>query len=312
MEFDKPLPEEEQNLLFEKLKESNDPEAKEKLILHNLRLVHWVAKQYYKPGKNELDDIFQQGVIGLMAAVKNYNPDKGSFGNYAVLWIKQSITRDIANTAKIIRVPAYMVQEVNNLIRVKNQMIQEIGKEPSTWELSIRLNISIDRVNEIFNVVQEPISLNTIVSGEDESLTIEDSVIDENSMFEDDVIGNVFMQEVYNEFKPPKLTEEELKIVYLSCGLDGNDYTLKAIGEHYNLSVEQVRAKKSKALREMRNSKFMQQLRRDLDDRTSFYRSIDYSQPRSSGGLPSSPVERIVLEREKIKEKILMPGGKYE
>lgn len=297
IELREPLSEEEQLKLF---KDRNNLESKEKLILHNLKLVMWVAKQYYRPGENELDDLFQAGVIGLMRAIEGYEVDKGMLSSYAVWWIKQSITRDITDTGKVIRIPAYMAQEVNNLRMIKRELFQELEREPTPKELSIKLDISINKVNEILNIIQDPISLNMVMSGENGEATLESIIEDKEANFENDLISSMFIEEFKNEFKG-KLSELQYETIRLYYGLDGTVYTLQEITDKYDCkSKDYVRSQRDEALRTIRRSRYSQEIKKEIEERTSYIRGIDYSQPRSKGGVRSSPVENIVLLREKM------------
>lgn len=309
MKLEEPLKKEEQQLLFEEYRRDKDPMVREKLILHNLRFVMWVAKQYYNPDKGELDDLFQVGTIGLMKAIEGYDPDKGSFGNYAMWWIRQSIMRDIANNGRTIRVPVHMNDLISSLVRARNQLMQTLEREPTTEELSFEMDLDIEEVEKILNVVNDPISLNTIVGGEDEDLTLEHSVADD-SPTPDVVIGDkIFMEQIKAEIKP-RVSELQYNILTMYYGLDGEMYTLKAIAEKYNYnSREYIRSERDKALREIRKTRFFMEIKKEVDERTSYIRGVDYSQPWSKGGVRSSPVERLVLNREKIREKLLMELG---
>ncbi len=245
MELMEQLPEEEQ---LELLKKKDDSKVKEKLIIHNLKLVLWVAKKYHKEGLTELEDIFQSGVLGLMKGIDKYNPDKGaSFSTVAVWYIRSAITR--------------------NMYRFSN-------------------DISLD----------EPII-------DDEEITLLDAIPDDRVNVSDDVTSKVFMEQFKNEFKE-KLEELQYESIRLYYGLDCHEYTLKEIGEKHNKSTEQVRQARDKGLRKLRASRFMQEIKRELDNRTSFVKSVDYSQPRVKVGQYVSSVERIVLERERIEKRI--------
>lgn len=303
MEFKEPLPEEEQKILFEKLKEHNEPDIKDKLILHNLRLVHWVAKWYYKPDKNELDDLFQVGVIGLMRAIEDYDPNKGAFSTYAVMWIKQSIVRDIAITERVIRIPGHMIQKVNNLIGAKNKLIQLLGREPTPRELSIEMELDIDSINGILTIVQDPISLHTVMGGDDGDLTLEDSIPDDGPPTDLLVEGKIFLEK-FRDVAKEKLTELQYNTIILSVGLEGREYTLKEIAAKYKYSSESIRSERDKGLRILQRTRYFQEIRAEVDERTSYARSIDYTQPKVTGGMRSSPVEELVMLREKMFKRI--------
>lgn len=245
MELKKQLPEQEQ---LELLKRKDDPKVKEKLIIHNLKLVSWVARKYHKEGRTELEDIFQSGTLGLMKAIDKYDPDKGaSFSTVAVWYIRSAITR--------------------NLYRFSN-------------------DISLD----------EPII-------DDEDITLLEAIPDDKVNVSDDVTSKVFMEQFKKEFEYG-LDGLQYQIIRLYYGLDCPEHTLKEIGAKYNKSSERVRQARDKGLRTIRRSRFMGDIRKELDNRTSFIKGKDYSQPKVRGGQYVSPVERIVLERERIEKRI--------
>lgn len=303
MNFKKPLLEEE---LEELLNRRDDPAAIEKIIIHNLRLVNWVAKKYYRPGKNELDDLFQQGVLGLMKAIKGYDPNKGKFSNYAVWWIKQSITRDIDDNSRIIRVPAYMNQQVKKLIEVKNKLYQELGRKPTEKEISKAANLELKEVTKIINASKQPRSLDEVIGGEDEDRTLGDIIQDETEptieeVVEEREIGRQLIK-VVNEI----LSTEEKEIIYLRYGFYGKQHTLKEVGEKFNKTRERIRQQEYKAFRKLRKTRFVVELvkERYIDTLTPFYRSKDYTQPNVSNNSTYSYVEKLVILREKLRKNI--------
>ncbi|MDU5081991.1 sigma-70 family RNA polymerase sigma factor [uncultured Tissierella sp.] len=297
IELEKPLSELKQ---LELLKKKDDPKIKEKLILHNLRLVNWISKKYAvdKPGR-ESEDLFQEGVIGLINAIDDYDPKKGSFSNYAVIHISGSILRSITNTGHTIRIPSYMVQLVNQYKRKFSELEKELGREPTPEEMALEMDLAYNKVIEIINLIDDPISLNTILRGEENDMTLEDTISDDGPLIEEFIESKVFIEQFKEEFKD-KIPELEFESIRLFYGLDCPEHTLKEIGEKYNKSIERVREARNKGLRVVRQSNFI----RELDNRTTWIRSIDYSEPRVTGGLRTSPVERIVLEREELFNKI--------
>ena len=307
-EFEEQLSQEEQEEL---LKNKEDPQIKEKLIIHNLKLVYWFAKKYQKPDTpgRELEDLFQEGTLGLMAAIEDYNSDKGAFGAYAALHIRGSIFRAITNKQRVIRIPSHMVESINQYRKVKRSLEKTLERTPTQLEMSRKLNISIDKVNEIESLLHDPISLNAIIGGEDNDITLEDAIPDDGPSIENQVESNVFIEQFLKEFETT-LPEAQFISVRLYYGLGCREHTLKEISTKLDISLSYAREERNKALRKIRRSKFIRDIykshiERELDDRTSYIRGIDYSQPRVSGGQKSSQVERLVLERERLLKEII-------
>lgn len=304
MNFKEPLPKEEQQLLFEEYIKTNDPMIREKLILHNLRLVMWLAKQYDRPGERELDDLFQSGVIGLMRALEDYDPNKGAFSGYATWWIKQAITRDIDNTGRVIRIPVHMAEKIKSLRNIQNELTKKLERDPTFLEISIKMGLEVEEVEELFKLSIDPTSLNLIIGGDSEDITLEDSLADSGPT-PDVIVGDkVFIEQIKAEIKP-RVTELQYDALIMYYGLEGQTYTLKEIAEKHNYkSGEYIRTERDKALRNIRPTKFFQEIKKEVDERTSFIKSIDYSQPSSKGGPRSSPVENLVLLRERIRNEL--------
>jgi RNA polymerase primary sigma factor len=295
MEYKKPLQDDELVKLLTNLKV--DPTAKERIILHNLRLVHWVAKKYYKPEKNEFDDLFQVGVMGLMRAIEIYNPDKGSFSNYAILWIRQFISRYIYNHQRIIRIPVYLVNEINKVKNAQKQLMKDLGREPKPQEISRKLDMDIYQVLKILNVLQDPVSLELVIS-KDDNLTLMDIIPSNDNPYER-VIEKIFVEDILARTKT-ELTDLEYNVLINHYGLHGKAITLKEIGEKYNESAESIRVAKQNALRKIRHSEFIirDYIERQVDRRTIFIRGTDYTQARSSNRSYNSAVESIFFQRE--------------
>lgn len=305
-EFEEQLSKEEQEEL---LKNKENPQTKEKLIIHNLRLVNWVAKKYHKPDTpgRELEDLFQEGVLGLMAAVDNYDPNKGAFGAYAALNIKGYILRALTGKQRVIRIPSHMVESINQYKAVKRSLEKTLERTPTQLEMSRKLNISIDKVNEIESLLKDPISLNVIIGGEDDNITLEETIPDDSPTPDIVTEDKVFIEQI-KEAIGPKLSELQYNSIILYYGLNGEEYTLKEIADKYKVTGEYIRAERQKALRKIRGLPFMQELYKNIyaevEERTRYYKSIDYTQPRVTGGEHYSPVENIVLERERIAKKL--------
>ena len=304
-EFEEQLSKEEQEEL---LKNKENPQTKEKLIIHNLRLVNWVAKKYHKPDTpgRELEDLFQEGVLGLMAAVDNYDPNKGAFGAYAALNIKGYILRALTKQ-RVIRIPSHMVESINQYKAVKRSLEKTLERTPTQLEMSRELSISIDQVNKIESLLHDPISLNVIIGGEDDDITLEETIPDDSPTPDIVTEDKVFIEQI-KEVIEPKLSELQYNSIILYYGLNGEEYTLKEIADKYKVTGEYIRAERQKALRKIRGLPFMQELYKNIyakvEERTRYYRSIDYTQPRVTGGEHYSPVENIVLEREKIIKRL--------
>lgn len=243
-----PLPEEEQQALARVARD--DPEARSKLIEHNLRLVYWTAKQYHWYGRTEIEDLFQLGVLGLMEAIEKYEPDRGAkFSTVAIWYMRSSISRNMFQFT-------------------------------------------------------DDVSLDTPI-GDDEDTTLEDILYDKSSMpLEDEVIGKVSMEGFKNSIKA-QLTPLQYNIIVLYYGIDCAELTFKEIAERYGKTPQEVRRERDRALRVIRRSVHEANLKREVDERIPFLRSVDYSQPKVTGGKMVSPVETTVLQRERIAEKLL-------
>lgn len=304
MKFKETLSEEEQTELFNKYQETKNHDIRETLILHNLKLVYWVASKYYKKHKDSIDDLFQSGTIGLMRAIETYKSDRGTFSNYAIYYIRQSITRDINSHSKAIRIPEYKIQEVNEIKTEKNILIKKLGRDPTSKELSISLKKDIKEVNEILNIIDDPISLNKPI-GEDEDLTLEDSIADDSPPIDLLIEDKIFLEK-FRELSKEKLSELQYNIIVLYCGIGCREHTLKELAAmHGYKSVEGVRSERDKGLRILRRTRYFQEIKKEVEERTSYYKSIDYSQPNvSGGGYKTSPVERIAEQREHIRERL--------
>lgn len=303
-----PLPDEEQNRL---LNERGNPDVKEKLILHNLKLIYWVIRRYYsKETRLEEDDLFQEGVIGLIKAIERYDPDKGTFGNFAVWDIRGSINRALENKANVIRIPSHLRQELSKLNEVTYNLEIELYREPTSLEIASKMGISKSEVLKLQSITKEPISLNYPLNTDGENLTLEDNIEDPSSPGYEEAEDRVYIQEFKKKVKH-YLTDLEYKTLTLYYGLDSPEYSIGEIAKGLKKEPKRVSAARTDGLRKLRRSKPIAEIKRELDDNTIFISGIDYSRSRSKGGEFMSPVERIVLQRENMLNKIKRKGDKF-
>jgi RNA polymerase primary sigma factor len=250
--------------------ETEADQAKKELIEANLRLVVSIAKRYTNRGLQFLD-LIQEGNIGLMKAVDKFEWRRGyKFSTYATWWIRQAITRAIADQARTIRIPVHMIETINKLIRTSRQLVQELGREPTSEEIAKRMDIPVAKVRKILKIAQEPISLETPI-GEEEDSHLGDFIEDKAVVSPSDAVINLNLKEQTSSVLKT-LTPREEKVIKMRFGLDdGSEHTLEEVGQSFAVTRERIRQIEAKALRKLRHPSRSRKLRAFLEGSSRDY-----------------------------------------
>lgn len=296
-----PLPEHKQIDLLKEFQNTGNTEIRNKLIIHNLKLVQWTLSRFYDVDIQDKEDYFQIGVVGLMNSLETYDYRKGAFSSYAIQWIRQAISRGIENLDRTIRIPSHMLEKQRKILKARGELIGQLGRNPTYKEISLKCTLPVAEIKEVLTVIDDPISFNKPVKVTEEDTTLEDTIADDKPTPEEQAQNKLFMEE-FNKKAKEVLSDLEYNTLTMFLGIGTDEHTLQAIADKYNFTKSYIADTKNKALMKIKRTTLMQEIERE----TIYYKSMDYSQPSTSKtNKVSSSVESIVLEREyKLENKL--------